>query len=59
MLKVAYSTSEAAAAASVSEHAIRVAIKAGDLVARSLGDTILVAHPDLTAWVLSLPPFQS
>lgn len=59
MIKVAYSLPDAACAASVSEHAIKVAVKAGDLIARILGDTMIVEHSELVNWVLSLPTFQS
>lgn len=59
MIKVAYSLAEAATTASVSDHAIKAAIKGGALIARQLGDTILVEHGDLVQWVLSIPTLQS
>jgi hypothetical protein len=55
MSKVAYTTIEAAKSASVSHHAIKVAIKEDRLIARMLGDTILVERSDLRDWVRSLP----
>jgi hypothetical protein len=58
MIKVAYSLGEAAVAASVSDHAIKAAIKAGALIARQLGETIIVSHIDLIDWVQSFPPLS-
>jgi hypothetical protein len=58
MGKVAYTTEGAAKAASVSHHAIKVAIQEDRLVARVLGATTIVEKSDLRDWIRSLPAFS-
>ena len=59
MSRIAYDPDAAAEAVSVSRSTIDAAIRAGDLIARTLtgqpGSKVLIPHTELVAWVEALP----
>lgn len=55
MPKLAYGITEAAEAASVTEHAVRVAINESSLSTRNLNGVSLILRSDLQAWLEALP----
>jgi hypothetical protein len=53
MSKVAYTTREAAEECGLGPSTITLAIRDGELIARWVGDKIIVPHYDLEMWLLS------
>ncbi len=56
---IAYDITAAAAATSVSDKTIRLAIFAGELKARMLGRKYLIQDTDLRAWIAGLPEYRA
>ena len=52
MSKLAYTTREAAEECGVESAIINEAVRAGDLIARWIGETIVIPHYDLELWLL-------
>jgi len=55
---IAYDINAAAAATSVSDKTIRMAILSGELKARMLGRKYLIQDADLRAWIAGLPEYR-
>lgn len=53
MDRLAYGIRSAAEAASVSEHAIKVAVKEGLLLTRVYGANRVILHTDLQDWLMA------
>lgn len=53
MDRLTYGIRTAAEAASVSEHAIKVAIREGALTTRTYGENRVILHTDLQEWLLT------
>lgn len=60
MSRIAYTISGAAKAASVAESVIIEAVKGDALIARRIdGDSAVILHTDLQAWLEMMPDFRA
>lgn len=53
---IAYTVEGTARAASVTEHAVNVAINAGDLPIRQVGESTIILATDIQSWLEGITP---